>query len=90
MRLFILGGMDNHRCHAAEVDLVGLYHADGNARRNPGVDGIAARFKDFKGRVRRQVMPGRRHVARAHNGQTGRGFHREFLNISSKYVEGYE
>ena len=66
--------VNDHRCDTAEIHLIGLQHADGNARSNTGVDRIAAGLENFKARVRGKVMPGRDDVARAHDGRAvGRG-----------------
>ena len=53
---------------AADIDLFGLQHPDRQPGRNAGVDGVAARLEDFKGRVGGQVMAGGNNVPGAHDG----------------------
>ena len=63
-----LRGVDELGRHAAEVDLVGLQHADRNSGGNPGIDRIAARLEDLEPGVRGKVVPGRDDVPGAHDG----------------------
>ena len=81
VHLLVFRGVDDLRRDTAEIDLVGLEHADGDARRNPGVDSVAARFQNLESGMRRKIVPGGNHMPGAHDGRAA-GSHRWSLLIT--------
>ena len=65
----LVAPIDHDRRDAGEVHLVGLHHAERDARRDAGVDRVAARLEDAEAGLRREVVARRDHVARPHDGR---------------------
>jgi len=62
----LLGGrVEDDRRHARDVDDVGLDHAEHHAGRAARVDRVAAGLQDLESGMRRQIVTGRDHMARA-------------------------
>ena len=61
-------GVDDLRRDAAEIHLVGLQHADRDARRDARIDRVAAGFEDLETGVRREIVSRGNDVPRAHDG----------------------
>ena len=57
-----LGGIDQHRGHAGELDLVAVHHAERNSGCDAGVDGIAAGLQHRHPRLGRQIVACDAHV----------------------------
>ena len=68
------GGIDDDRGDARDVDIFGLHDTQRDARRDTGVDRIAARLQNPKAGLGRKVLGGGHHVARAHD-RGAMGFH---------------
>ena len=70
----LVGKVDHDRRDTGELHQIAVQHAEGDPRRDPGVDGVAARFEHLVARLRRQVMTGGDHVM----GGMDRGLHRHW------------
>ena len=59
--------LDHDRRHTGEMHVFALQHAQRDARRDSGVDRVAAGFQDFKPGLRGKIIRRRHHVPRAEN-----------------------
>ena len=88
--LAALGGIDQHRGHAGELDLVAVDHAERDPRRDAGIDRIAAGLQHGRARLGRQIVARNAHMApRRDHGllrQDRHGRH-STLPVSPAYIE---
>jgi hypothetical protein len=64
--LVTFGKVDHDRRDPGETDILRLQHGQRHAAGASGIDRIAAGLENLECGLRRQVMPGGRHVAGAH------------------------
>ena len=60
--------IDDDRSHACDIHEFRLHHAERNARGNPCINRVAARFQNFEPGFRRKILSRGNHVACAHDG----------------------